>query len=163
MGNNGIWWLVRYLLDLVIMKKTLKNIDDWEIISTEVIGQLNAYLDKATVLGLSGNLGVGKTTFVQNIARVLGVSEPVTSPTFTIMKQYELEHPKFDRLVHMDAYRLDTKSELEPLQFGALLQTPKTLICIEWAEKVKNALPTNTVFYELDINENQRHTIRNVS
>src|SRR3989338_3678065 len=76
----------------------------------------------ATVVGLSGDLGSGKTSFVQGVANALGVSEHVTSPTFILERIYKLSVPKpstydlvpntFSHLVHIDAYRLDSASEL---------------------------------------------------
>jgi tRNA threonylcarbamoyladenosine biosynthesis protein TsaE len=97
--------------------------------------------DTATVVALSGDLGAGKTTFVKAIAKVLGVTEQVTSPTFTIMRGYETSDTRFKALVHMDAYRIENKRELGPLRFDELLTQPSTLFCIEWAEKIAPALP----------------------
>ncbi|MEZ4200481.1 MAG: tRNA (adenosine(37)-N6)-threonylcarbamoyltransferase complex ATPase subunit type 1 TsaE [Candidatus Paceibacterota bacterium] len=99
--------------------------------------------DGATVLALHGDLGAGKTTFVQLLARQLGVEETVTSPTFVVMKQYETTHD-FSNLIHIDAYRIETEEEMRVLGFEGLLQSPQTLICIEWAERIKNLLPTHT-------------------
>src|ERR1700739_2778621 len=77
--------------------------------------------DRATVVTLSGDLGAGKTTFVQAAANALGIEENVTSPTFVIEKIYQLpkksdvRHRFFKRLVHVDAYRLEGPAELEKL------------------------------------------------
>ena len=101
--------------------------------------------DRAVVLTLSGELGAGKTTFMQEIARQLGVTEHVTSPTFVIMKGYDLIDQPFDQLVHIDAYRIETSEELAVLGFAELLQQPRTLICIEWAERVSDLLPPDAL------------------
>lgn len=98
----------------------------------------------ATVLALHGDLGVGKTTFTQTLARALGVTEPVTSPTFVIMKGYALEDQAFSKLVHIDAYRIESPNELSVLGFASLVETPQTLVIIEWAEKVAALLPQGT-------------------
>lgn len=95
----------------------------------------------ATVLALSGDLGAGKTTFTQQLAAKLGVDETVTSPTFVVMKKYPLEHSHFDTVVHVDAYRLESVAELAPLHFAAELSEPRSLIVIEWAERINAALP----------------------
>lgn len=101
--------------------------------------------DRATVVTLSGELGAGKTAFVQACARVLGVTEEITSPTFVIENRYELPAGGvFSRLVHIDAYRLEGAHELEPLRFNDDLQTPRTLIMLEWPEQVEAALTTSS-------------------
>lgn len=97
--------------------------------------------DSATFVALSGDLGAGKTTFVQGIAAALGVTEHVTSPTFVIMKIYDLTGQKFDRLVHMDAYRLKGERHLRALGWDALARDPKNLIVVEWPEKIEGGIP----------------------
>src|ERR1039458_8847512 len=69
----------------------------------------------ATIVALSGDLGSGKTTFAEGIARTLGIEESVTSPTFVLEKIYELDGQKWQRLIHIDAYRLKEAHELEAL------------------------------------------------
>ncbi|PJC56029.1 tRNA (adenosine(37)-N6)-threonylcarbamoyltransferase complex ATPase subunit type 1 TsaE [Candidatus Kaiserbacteria bacterium CG_4_9_14_0_2_um_filter_41_32] len=116
--------------------------------------------DKAVVLALSGDLGAGKTTLVQTIARDLGVIEVVTSPTFVIMKQYETSDKYFSKLIHIDAYRIEDVTEMKPLGFENLLKQANTLICIEWAERIKPLLPKDTLTLELANNNNGTHTIK---
>ncbi len=97
---------------------------------------------RATLVTLSGELGAGKTTFTQEVARTLGVTEPVTSPTFVLAKSYAL--PKagaFSRLVHIDAYRLAEGKDLAPLAFDAVMEEPGTLVLLEWPEMVADGLP----------------------
>ena len=99
----------------------------------------------ATVLALHGELGAGKTSFVQYLARVLGVEEYVPSPTFVVMRRYPLSvHERFSALVHMDAYRIGSLDELRPLDFTEILADPGNLLCIEWAERIQEALPAYT-------------------
>ena len=94
---------------------------------------------------------------MQSLAETLGVTEHVTSPTFTIMKGYETKNALFQNLVHMDAYRIDDESELGPLRFREILATPHTLFCIEWAEKIKGELPTSVIHLTLTVvDENTR-------
>lgn len=100
--------------------------------------------DKATVIALTGDLGAGKTTFVQLIAKKLGITEIITSPTFSIMKLYDVTgNVVFTKLVHMDAYRIEDISELRPLRFDEIINDAHNLICIEWPEKIQTALPDN--------------------
>jgi tRNA threonylcarbamoyladenosine biosynthesis protein TsaE len=101
----------------------------------------------ATLVTLSGALGAGKTAFTKAVARVLGVEENVTSPTFVLEKIYQLESEtsKFSRLIHIDAYRLDRGGDLAPLGFDELMQDSGNLILLEWPEKVADALPSQLV------------------
>jgi len=108
--------------------------------------------DQATIITLSGDLGAGKTTFTQQLAQQLGVTEPVVSPTFGIMKGYELEgNQYFDQLIHIDAYRIEDISETGPLRFKELFTQPRTLICIEWPEKITEILPDEKVVVTIEI------------
>lgn len=137
----------------------VKNIDDLPAVVGEMLLSLEVHSDRASVLALSGDLGAGKTTFVQHLARSLGIATTVTSPTFTIMQRYECEHDIFKTLLHMDAYRIDDDSELGPLRFTELLQSPQTLFCIEWAEKIKDTLPKDTTFLNIEIGEGEERKI----
>jgi tRNA threonylcarbamoyladenosine biosynthesis protein TsaE len=110
----------------------------------------------ATLVALSGDLGAGKTTFAQAVAKALGVEEDVTSPTFVIEKIYKLSGQKFDRLVHIDAYRLESPHEIEVLGFKELLRDPKNLILLEWPERVAGLLPEDAVKVRFDITGEER-------
>lgn len=93
--------------------------------------------ETATVVGLSGDLGSGKTTFTKILAKELGIVDHITSPTFVIQKKYNiLNHPDFDTLIHIDAYRLEEKGELEVLDWKELTENSKNLILVEWPELV---------------------------
>lgn len=105
--------------------------------------------DRAFVLGLIGELGAGKTAFVQHLAKHLGVRDTVTSPTYVIMRSYQCEHPLFHTLVHIDAYRIESLAELAPLRFAGILEMKNTLVCIEWADQIKEALPPTTQYLTL--------------
>lgn len=91
--------------------------------------------ERAHVVGLKGNLGAGKTTFVQEVGSVLGVRQQITSPTFVIAQSYETEHPVFKRLVHMDAYRLSGE-EGDTIGFGQYMDDPENLVLVEWPENL---------------------------
>ncbi|MBU6214342.1 tRNA (adenosine(37)-N6)-threonylcarbamoyltransferase complex ATPase subunit type 1 TsaE [Patescibacteria group bacterium] len=98
--------------------------------------------EAATLITLSGELGAGKTAFVKAVARALQIESVVTSPTFVLEKIYNLPEDKpFKRLIHIDAYRLESGSELAPLGFDELLRDPGNLILLEWPEKVAETLP----------------------
>ncbi len=103
----------------------------------------------ATVLALQGDLGAGKTTLTQAIGRALGIEEKIPSPTFLVMRSYQAAHPRFKRLVHIDAYRLEDPRELEILHFDELLQDKDTLIAIEWPERI-GKIPEGAVRIKLE-------------
>lgn len=141
---------------------TLNSTEDLTSVVSDFVATLEPKNDITCVIGLSGDLGVGKTTFVQYLAKYLSIDEPITSPTFTLMKRYATDSEKFKTLLHMDAYRIESESELEPLRFNELLTLDKTIFCIEWAERIKDALPPDAIHLELAINEENKHTIQRV-
>lgn len=99
----------------------------------------------ALIIALEGNLGSGKTTFVQGLAEELGVKENVLSPTFVIQKDFPLSLKNFQNLYHIDAYRLKNYKELLDLGFADLIKNPENLIIIEWADKVRKILPRDII------------------
>jgi tRNA threonylcarbamoyladenosine biosynthesis protein TsaE len=96
------------------------------------------------VISLSGDLGAGKTTFVRGVAKALGVTGRVTSPTFTIVHQHSGRYP----LVHMDVYRLESFQEVLDLGFEELLD-PEAILLVEWGEAVAPLLPRRHLEIEL--------------
>jgi tRNA threonylcarbamoyladenosine biosynthesis protein TsaE len=104
---------------------------------TRILGAaLAPMLLPGDVVSLSGDLGAGKTVFVQGLAAALGVHQPVTSPTFTIVHEYEGRYP----VVHIDVYRLDSFQEVIDLGFEEFLD-PKGVVVIEWGDAVGPLLP----------------------
>ena len=97
------------------------------------------------MLALYGDLGSGKTTFVQQLGRLLGIKRSLQSPTFVIMKNYALKVATFSHFIHIDAYRLQSEAELTQLGFAQLLKDPSNLIAIEWAERVEGLIPADSV------------------
>jgi len=111
-------------------------------LAQRVLAQLPHKTSGATLIALVGELGAGKTTFVQALARELGVKEAVQSPTYVLMKRYGISnHPQFKTLVHIDAYRLEKAEEFAALKPEEFLNDPRALVCIEWPERVRGALP----------------------
>ncbi len=111
--------------------------------------ELAAALPADTTLALHGDMGVGKTTFVQGLAEGLGVREHVTSPTFAIYSVYEGQGRK---LVHLDAYRLEKETQLESLLLEEFLVSPYVL-AVEWPEKTGAWLPKDAWHVTLSIVE----------
>ena len=117
---------------------------------------------RATVIGLIGDLGVGKTTFTQAFAKAIGVKKRVLSPTFVIMKRFSLPgNHKFNNLYHIDAYRIE-REDLEELGIQEMLKGPN-LVLIEWADRVKSILPKDTLWlrFKHGDTENEREVVIN--
>ncbi|MDD4990353.1 MAG: tRNA (adenosine(37)-N6)-threonylcarbamoyltransferase complex ATPase subunit type 1 TsaE [Candidatus Pacebacteria bacterium] len=113
--------------------------------------------DKALVLVLQGNLGSGKTTFTQGLAKYLGIKQRITSPTFVMMKRFKIYDLRFKNFYHFDCYRLNKPEEILNLGWQETIVNPKNIVAIEWPEKIKKFLPKETVYLKFKfINENQR-------
>jgi tRNA threonylcarbamoyladenosine biosynthesis protein TsaE len=117
---------------------------------------LAANLPPDTTLALHGDMGVGKTTFVQGLAHGLKVQEQVTSPTFAIYSVYRGDGRT---LLHLDAYRLENERQIEALLLEEFLVSP-WIMAVEWPEKIAPWLPANTWHLTLSILEGDRHHVR---
>ena len=123
----------------------------------EIARFIGGKLRKGDVLALSGELGSGKTCFTGGLARGLGVDEKyqITSPTFTLINEY----PGRCKLYHFDVYRLNSYTEFEDLGYEEYF-SGKGIVVIEWAEKIVQVLPANTIFISFGyIDENTRKII----
>jgi tRNA threonylcarbamoyladenosine biosynthesis protein TsaE len=105
------------------------------------------FLPHGGVVALSGNLGAGKTAFVQGIARALGISRPVTSPTFTLVGDYA---GSGRRLIHMDLYRMTGPDDLLAIGFPEYLESG-AIVAIEWPERAGDLIPPDAVHVALSI------------
>ena len=94
---------------------------------------------KALVLALQGDLGGGKTTFVQGLAKGLGIKEKILSPTFVVMK-------RFSTFYHFDCYRIQKPEEILSLGWQEIINEPQNIVVVEWAEKIKKLLPRDTLW-----------------
>lgn len=142
------------------MKKTSKSPEETEKIANDfVVSILQTKSSKlqATLVGLHGDLGAGKTSFMKGVAKAFGVKEEVTSPTFVIMKAYKLQATSHKLLFHIDAYRLESSRELQNLGWKEISENQKNIIFIEWPEIVADILPEDMVkIHFKHINENTR-------
>ncbi len=93
---------------------------------------------KSNLICLYGDLGSGKTTFTQGLAKALGVKGRVISPSFVLVREYET---KTQKLIHIDCYRLRSEKDFKAMDLEELWSDPKNLVVIEWAGKVKKILP----------------------
>ncbi|MCK5528659.1 MAG: tRNA (adenosine(37)-N6)-threonylcarbamoyltransferase complex ATPase subunit type 1 TsaE [Kiritimatiellae bacterium] len=127
---------------------------DQEIISNSVddtwaiAAALVSELPKRSVMALHGDLGAGKTCFVQGMAMALGIDQPVTSPTFTIVNEYHGSR----YLCHMDLYRLSGADEVLALGFDEYLEADG-IVAVEWAERAEEVFPADAIHVEIRLLE----------
>jgi len=150
------------------MKYIINSTDETKKIAEEFILSLSPKESSATVVGLYGDLGAGKTNYTQHVAKILGIEENIVSPTFVIEKIYPirnkgLEKPisnetselqqsvvssqhlgKFKHLIHIDTYRLEKSEELLHLGWKEIISNPENLILIEWPERVADIMPEHS-------------------
>lgn len=132
------------------MRKVSKNLQE-----TNKIAKL--FADKilkndklgALVICLSGDLGTGKTSFTKAFAKHLGVRDTIASPTFILMKRYDLKNQKHKFLLHFDAYNLKNENELLNLGWNEIVGNKDNLIIIEWPEIVKGVIPADAHYIYL--------------
>ena len=123
---------------------------------TETIGfETGKSLRKGSVISLRGSLGAGKTVFAKGVARSLGITEAIVSPTFTIVQEYDGTM----KMYHLDLYRISGCDEFESMG-GEDFLFPDGLTLIEWSEKIEPMLPENTIYVDIAINDDDSRTIR---
>lgn len=134
------WFWVKYAI-LIIMKKEIitNSAKEMKWLGKEMAKEIiKTEKKKALIIGMEGDLGSGKTTFIQGVAKGLGIKEKITSPSFVILKKYKI--PKTARcFVHIDCYRIKSDDLLE-LGFEEIAENPQNIIVIEWAERAKKIL-----------------------
>lgn len=116
----------------------------------KIAAHLAANFKGGEVLGLIGDLGAGKTNFVQGLAEYFAVKAIVNSPTFVLMKPYPTKNNHCRLLVHIDCYRLNQPEELLALGVVEYFNDSRCLTVIEWADKVKDILPPKTLWLQIE-------------
>ena len=130
----------------------IETLADWD----RYAALLAQELQPGAIVGLSGPLGAGKTTFTQALARVLGAEGEPRSPTFSLMRTYTITaHPSVRRLIHVDAYRIEKSSDLLALNLEEELAEPGTVLVIEWPENILSWLERQRAYYLLTISVEQ--------
>ena len=123
--------------------------------TTALGSRLGAVLHGGAVILLDGDLGAGKTRFAKGVARALGVSGTLTSPTFNLVLEYplanddttRLEHPRYLR--HFDLYRLEQAEQLDDLDYFGLIEEQDAVSLVEWGSKFASHLPLDYVLVNI--------------
>ena len=116
--------------------------------------KLTQQLNPGDFVAFYGNLGSGKTTFIQGLARGLGIQRRITSPTFIILRHYKIEKGLF---YHIDLYRTESLEDLLGLGINEVLEDRTNIIAVEWAEKMGKLLPKKRLDINFEyIDENKR-------
>jgi tRNA threonylcarbamoyladenosine biosynthesis protein TsaE len=123
----------------LVSKHELKNIAKKALVEIS----RNSHRSKAAILVLSGNLGAGKTTFVQEFAKLLNIKDRVLSPTFVFIHEHAigLKNSYFEKLIHVDAYRIADAQTLKAIRLSEYFKDPKNLVVIEWGNKIAKWIP----------------------
>lgn len=145
------------------MKETsvVKSISELEAFATDFAATLERNERGATIVGLSGDLGSGKTAFVKAVAKALGIGNPVLSPTFVLAKFYDIPRGSlWSRLIHIDAYRIDDHAEIKTLRWEEIKNDTSNLVFIEWPERIGDALPRESAVLRFRfLNEGSREIV----
>lgn len=132
----------------------VKNQKQTEEMATKLAKELKG----GELLALSGNLGAGKTIFIKALAKAMGIKEHITSPTFVLMKVYDLKFGKINKFVHLDCYRLSGQEDLAEIGLGDYLNYDNIVVAIEWADKIAN-LPDKAIKIHIALLEDEKRKI----
>ncbi|MDD5144589.1 MAG: tRNA (adenosine(37)-N6)-threonylcarbamoyltransferase complex ATPase subunit type 1 TsaE [Candidatus Pacebacteria bacterium] len=133
-------------------KKIAKNLAQ-EIIS-------HPCFSKAFIVGLKGDLGGGKTTFVQGFASGLGIKDKITSPTFVLLKRFKIKSKKFKNFYHIDCYRMEGIKDFKELGLKEIISKPENIIAVEWVEKAEKLLPKGFLKIEFQFLGKKRRRLK---
>jgi tRNA threonylcarbamoyladenosine biosynthesis protein TsaE len=114
------------------------------------------------IVGLDGDLGSGKTTFLQGFAKGLGIKEKILSPTFVIVKRFEIKKKisKYKNFYHIDCYRIEGKNELKSFNFKSIIADKKSIIAIEWVKKINKIIPYKNIAIKFSfLDKNKRKVV----
>jgi len=112
------------------------------------------------ILGLVGNLGTGKTQFTKGLAEYFKIKQTITSPTFVLLRPYPIpQNSPLKKIIHIDCYRLDNPQALFAIGIEEYLNNPNYITVIEWAQKIKQILPKNTIWIKFEIGKKENERI----
>ncbi len=134
------------------MKHVTRSLEETHALAAKFIQTVRDGVSNsgAVVFGMYGDLGSGKTAFVQGVAKALGVEHQITSPTFVIQKRYPISEPhstlhNLHSIIHIDAYRFADGKDMKALRWEETLSDPGNIVFLEWADIVESASPENLI------------------
>jgi len=137
-----------------------KSASQTERIGEELVVEiLKNAKNNAFVIGLRGDLGGGKTTFLKGLARGLGVDGTVLSPTFIIFRRYDIKKGHFKRFYHFDCYRIESENEMVTLGFNKIVADSENIVAIEWSERVGRILTDDTLKIDFEFIDEETRKI----
>jgi len=134
---------VKYLTTTPRQTKKLGEILAKEVLKTKL-------KKRALIIGLEGDLGGGKTTFLQGFAKGLGIKEKILSPTFIILRKFLISKSQLLNFFHIDCYRISKPKEILDLGFEGIISNSKNIVTIEWAERIQKILPRETIIIKFE-------------
>ncbi len=135
------------------------------LLAKEILKQKGPFfMNQALVLLLSGDLGTGKTTFVQGFMKGAGIKKKITSPTFTLVKSYKVKSYKdYKKIYHIDCYRIFKPKDILSTGIKEILNNPQNIVLIEWPKRIKWILPKNVIIIKLKYGQKENERIVKIS
>ena len=122
----------------------MKHITNSEAETNKLAAEFAKQVKPGSTIAMTGKLGAGKTTFTKGLARGMGIDKRILSPTFVIMREYELpSHKGF--FYHLDLYRIKSVKDIKAIDLKELIKEGKNIVVIEWAEKIIKLLPEDAI------------------
>lgn len=148
------------------MEAITKSAEETKRFGKKIAHNLVSVGSKKAVLCLSGDLGSGKTTFVQGFAEAFGINQRIVSPTFILLKHYKInDNPRFSQISHLDLYRLEENLEFEVKNLGIydIWDSEGMITVVEWAEKIRKIVPKSAIWIYFDYLSERERKIRVVN
>jgi len=145
-----------------ITKNTSQTRKIGEILASEILKSLSKGRG-AFVIGLIGDLGGGKTTFLQGFAKGLNIKEKILSPTFVILKRFKIKHHTFKEFYHIDCYRIKKSKDILDLGLKEAVCDSGNIVAIEWADKIKSIIFRKSIIIKFNfIDDKTREIVFNI-
>jgi tRNA threonylcarbamoyladenosine biosynthesis protein TsaE len=151
MGDFFVLFTFHIFLYVIInnMEHILQGEEEMGAFALDFLHTLTQQKERATVVGLSGDLGSGKTTFAQFFAQGLHIEERIVSPTYVIAKFYDIpNNPKWSKFVHIDAYRIEDPEEMRVLKWDGIIADSRHVVFVEWPERLQELLPEDVLMLQ---------------